>query len=838
MAFGDQWLRKATQPLVKGLRLLFGDDAWPNFESEVMPAWLQAIGYDEESDLYLLENHALGFAFTGPPLSGVSPAGFEKLVGLLQGQMPKDTVLQFILWASPDMEAPLTRYALDRHNADAGYLSQARDQFIDYYRDGATHSVVKGYDIRLRDVRLVITGKLPVSAETTDDEIHRVMELRDVLSAGLKACDFRMELLKPAAYLRFMETLFNWDSRSAWRMSPSSDYDPDRPLTEQILDYNSEVAVDMNGLTVGGMRATVLSPKGYPKRATFGDAYSYLGETLTGANGLRDPTLLCMNLWFRDRESEANAIQSQTMWLTHQSGHAIARFRPEIAEQKRSFDLASKHLADGDRIVRMAFGMVVFARGAKASLAAVANAQAYMRSFGFRMLEDKYLMGPMFGNFMPFGTDPVSHMSIKRWKRRTCKAAVPMLPIMAEWRGTGTPGLLLISRNGQLMSLSNWDSDTNYNCAIAAQSGSGKSFLAQALLFNARMMGGRFWIVDKGKSYRNVVEQMGGQRLTFGKDTTLCLNPFTIVDDYEEDEDLLFSLVAAMAALNEPLTDLQAADMKKLMRETFHRIGRDDMTVDHLAAVLLASDDQRVRDVGRQLHPFTEEGGYGHLFHGRNNYEVDNPVILLEMDELEGRMHLQRVVLLQLMFQIRRDMGRLPRSLRKYLLIDEAWELLNGAGSAATGDPVADFVGKAYRQFRKLGGAALTITQSISDFFQSEVTRTIWKNSAHRWLLGQKGDAIEEAKREKYLDIGDHGFRILRSVKTVPGEYSEIFLETPMGYGVGRLIVPPVLRKLFSTEPNDVARIEALKAQGYSLVAAAERVARDDGQLAKSEEAA
>ncbi len=568
------------------------------------------------------------------------------------------------------------------------------------------------------------------------------------------------------------------------------------------------------------------------RQAAFGQAYAYLGEVMSGSNGLRDPTLLCMNLWFRDRESEAASIQKETMWLTNQSGQAITRFRPEILDQKRSFDLASKQIGDGDRIIRMCFGMVVITPDEKTSLAAVANAQAYMRTFGFKMMEDKYLCAPMFGNFMPFGTDVVSHAALRRWKRTTARGAVPLLPVMAEWRGTGTPSLLLVSRNGQLMSLSNWDSDTNFNCAIAAESGSGKSFLAQTLLQNARMTGDRFWIVDKGKSYTNIVEMMGGQRLSFGPSSGLCLNPWTIVDDYEADEDLLYSLISAMAAMNDPLSDVQSAEVKRLMRLTFNSVGREAMTIDHLAHVLLQQTDPRIRDVGTQLHPFTREGGYGRLFYGRNNYEVDNPVILLELDDLEGRAHLQRVVLLQLMFQIRREMGRLPRTVRKYLLIDEAWELLAGNGIAGGADPVADFVGKAYRQFRKHGGGALTITQSISDYFQNEVTRTIWANSAHKWLLGQRPEAIEAAKREGQLDIGDHGFRLLRGVHTVKGEYSEIFMHTPQGYGVGRLIVPPVFRKLFSTTATDVGRIAEMRERGMPLMKAIEKLAIEDGLIA------
>lgn len=828
----DGILYKLTQWLVALLKMIFGVDPWLHFETEVMPSWLQAVDYLHSNELYLLDDNALGFGFIGPPLSGVTAAAFEKLSGLFQGQMPNDTVIQFILWPGPDIETTLDKYKRARLFAEGSFLNAAKEQFVSFYRNGATKSVVKGNDIRLRDVRLIVTGKVPVSENPSQEEIQRVLELRDVIREGLRPCGFRMELLRPADYLRYMQTIFNWGADATWRHSSETEYDPDAPLCEQILDFDNEVRQDENGLWLGSTRARVLSPRVYPKQAVWGQAYAYLGEVMSGANGLRDPTVLCMNLWFKDREGEAAKIGREGMWLTNQSGQAITRFRPEILDQKKSFDLANKQIGEGDRIVRMCFGMVVFAPDEKASVAAVTNAKSYMRTFGFQMLEDKYFAAPMFGNFMPFGADTKGEKAMRRWKRTTTKGATLMLPIMAEWRGTGTPALLLISRNGQLMSLSNWDSDQSYNCAIAAASGSGKSFLAQALLLNARMCGERFWIIDKGKSYRNIVELMGGQRLTFGKDSNLCVNPFTIVTDYDDEEDLLYAIVSSMAALLEPLGDFQAAEVKKTMRAVFmaKQAANEDMYVDDLARELIENKDQRVVDVGKQLHPFTREGGYGRLFYGKNNYEADNPVILLELDELEGRAHLQRVVLLQLMFQIQREMARLPRTLRKYLLIDEAWELIAGA-SVTNGivDPIAEFIAKAYRQFRKHGGAAFAITQSIADFFINPVTRAIWENSPHKWLLGQTGFAVSQAQEKNWLDIGEHGFRLLRGLQSVQGEYSEIFAQTPYGYGVGRLIVPPVTRKLFSTTPADVEHIKQLRASGRSLEEAVEELCIKEG---------
>lgn len=822
-------LEKLTAIPTKALGALFGDSFWPNYEREVLPAWLQTSWYDEKNRLFGMDAGGLGFAFIGPPLSGVSPAMQDKIAGMMQQACPANTVMQFILWTSPDMERALTSYKSVRRNAEGEFLGALRDEMADFYRESAYRSIVSGGDIRLRDTKLLVTMKIPASLDPSEREIMDACELRDLCAANLKACGFHLVELTPPGYLRFMQTIFNWGPSASWRTSIGAEWDKHVPLSEQILDPDNDVRIDEKGIWLGDERVRILFPKHYPDYATFGQAYTYLGEAMSGSRGLRDPTLLCATILFGDREKDLNKLARESLWLTHQAGQSLTRFRPEIGTQKRDFDLATQQVGEGDRIVKFSFGMATFSHSEQASVAAAANVRAYMREFQIQMQDYRYICAPLFGNLMPFGSDVTAQPALKTLRRITTRGVAPLLPVMSEWRGTGTPTLLMASRNGQLMTLSNWDSDTNYNVCIAAESGSGKSFLAQTMFVGARQMGERFWIIDKGRSYRNIVEMLGGVRMEFGPNANICLNPFSIVEDYDDDADLLYGLISTMAAMAEPLTDLQASQVRRVMRQVYLDVGSARMTVDHVAEALLASQDQRIRDVGSQLYPFTSAGEYGRLFNGRNNYQADNPVVLLELDELDGRAHLQRVVLLQLMFQIRREMQRGSRGQRKHLLIDEAWELLSNGSTGGTADPIAAFIATSYRQFRKHNGAAWTITQSINDFFVNEVTRAIYENSAHKWLLGQRGEAVENARSTKRLDLGEHGFQLLRSVHTVRGEYSEVFCHTPYGYGVGRLIVPPLSRKLFSTTPSDVDRITRYRDSGMSLMAAVARVAREDG---------
>jgi len=396
-----------------------------------------------------------------------------------------------------------------------------------------------------------------------------------------------------------------------------------------------------------------------------------------------------------------------------------------------------------------------------------------------------------------------------RYKTMATRHVVPLLPIFGDWRGTGTPVLNLVSRNGQLMSLSLYDSGSNYNTTIAAQSGSGKSFLTNEIISSTLSMGGRVWVIDVGRSYEKLSELLDGDFIHFGKGTDACLNPFELVKEYEDEEDVLVGLVAAMMAPTDHLDDLQTQWLKRGMREVWEA-RRTTMTVDDLANWFLGQDDVRMRDMGAQLYSFTAKGQYGRYFNGQNNISFGNRFTVLELEELKGRKHLQQVVLLQLIYQIQQEMYLGERDRPKVVIIDEAWDLL------MQGD-VARFIEHGYRRFRKYGGAAVTITQGVADLYNAPTGRAIVENSANMYLLGQKPEAIDALRKENRLPLSEGGYELLKTVHTVPGSYSEIFCITDYGAGIGRLIVDPFRQLIYSTKADEVTAIKRKTAQGRTV---------------------
>ena len=246
------------------------------------------------------------------------------------------------------------------------------------------------------------------------------------------------------------------------------------------------------------------------------------------------------------------------------------------------------------------------------------------------------------------------------------------------------------------------------------------------------------------------------------------------------------------------------------------------MIVDNIADSLLGDPDPRIQDIGHQLFAFTSKGQYGRFFNGKNNLNFKNPFTVLELEELKGRQHLQQVVLLQLIYQIQQDMYLGERDRPKIVIIDEAWSLLSQGN-------VGEFIEHGYRRFRKYGGSAIVITQGVNDLYQNKVGQAIAENSAFTLLLGQKAEAIDAIQENKRLPLGEGGYRILKTVKSYKGHYSEIFMLTPRGAGIVRLTVDPYSILLYSTAPEDVQAIRNYTLTGVPQDEAILRVLRDRG---------
>lgn len=784
--------------------------------------------YDNDDAFFVLSPDRFGFGIIGSPASGSDGYFEEQVNALLNLHYPQGAILQISMYASPDIEYPLHHFQVMRHGLTHPLLREITDQRVRFLRELTQRPIGQTSGAKLRSVQLVITVSMKTgTAEPTPAELMELRELRSSFLAALKGMRMKCESLTASTYVRFMETILNHGPNAVWRRSPWAEHDDKTLLCNQLLDSDTDIRVDAKQISLGDYaKVRVLSCKHYPTYVYTGMSMRYLADLMRGTKALRDPILITVNILYPNQDSERGELNRGFAWTTRQTEGQLARYMPVWAKQRDSQRIVLDAVDEGDKIVKAYIGLAVFSDSDERVAQASVEAQGMMRELGFHAMEDRFIVLPLFAQLLPFACESDIAKSLGRYRTVATRHVVPIAPLMGSWRGTGTPLLSLIARDGNLMSLSPNDTDGNMNVVVAAQSGAGKSFLANETVLNYLSVGGRAWIIDKGFSYKPLAGLLDGTYIEFDQATTICLNPFPLVKSWEDESDILSSLIEVMAAPKEGLDDFQTAGLRRVLTQAWANFGAAT-DIDRLAELFLAEQDSRLVDIGHQLYPWTSAGEYGRFFNGPNTCDLQNQLVVLELQQLTGRPHLQRLVLLQLMYQIQQAMDSLPRDMPKILLIDEAFSLL-------ASNETQKFIVSWYRQLRKFGATAMICTQSINDFFDSNGSEAILENSAHMWLLAQKAESIGLVQKNNRLPMSEGAFRLLESVHTVPGEYSEILVRNAWGMGVGRLVVSDFNKLLYSTSAKDVSAIKAYRDRGLGLVDAINAVMRDRSGAAAS----
>jgi len=419
---------------------------------------------------------------------------------------------------------------------------------------------------------------------------------------------------------------------------------------------------------------------------------------------------------------------------------------------------------------------------------------------------------------------------LKRMRTLLSTTAAHIAPMQGEYLGGPLPHLLLVGRRGQPFYWSPFENEAgNHNVAICGKSGSGKSVLLQEMCAALRGAGAEVVVIDDGRSFEHSVKLQGGRFVEFTLASGFCLNPFSMIDATraEVDEDyrldcfaMVKAIIGQMARYSAPLNDTERGLIDKAVNEVWSAHG-SAASVTAVGEALAASDKPAAHDLATALAPFMHGGTYGAFFEGQASLEVGAPFIVYEMSDLAAREELRAVVLSAIMFMTSQAMTRSDRSVKKLLLIDEAWSLLKGGS-------MGEFVETYARTCRKYGGALATATQSLNDYYKSDGATAALENSDWMLILQQKSETIADFKASKRLDMDDRSETLIRSLKRSGTDYSEVFIKGPETEAIGRLVLDPFSATLFSSSPGTFAAIEHEIARGHQLADAIERIAFPD----------
>ncbi len=833
-------------------------------DTHSLSQWLPYRAYLEDRQVFV-NRDALGYCLEVRPQSGADE-DMARVLTALYAASPAGTGIQFHLLASPDIRGTLGRYAdlrmpdevmpeldvnlqkwgrVGRHSNIHRTMARRR---VGHYLAGARHSLLPNQSYLLRNFRLIVSVSLPGSPENLS-RIEELLLLRDAHRATLHAAGFPSRSWTAGELINWVSGLVD-PHRQDGEGLPLT-YDPGRELRDQVIDRSTRLCIRQTGIELSNPAGVetrdlrLLSVRSFPARFALWNMGSLIGDLYQATLQYPCPFMITLGVHVLDSETTRNWAYLKAARATTNATSYMARFLPDMQERKLDWDIVLKAMDDGHQLVDLHHQVVLFAPN-RDMARAEQSARSIFRARGFELSRDTMMMTQGLIGSLPMTMSSAFHADLERMKRVTTKTlanAVHLAPLVAEWQGTGTPVLILGGRRGQVMQLDVYDNPAgNYNVAIAGTSGSGKSLLLNEIAASYLGTGARVWIIDVGRSYEKACRNFGGSFIEFTENAGLSLNPFTFVDDIDEDMELLQPLLAQMVSPREPLEGFQYSTLGAAIKKVWKAKGRA-MTVtdihDLLATGRLDHDsnvqgtnapgtdapatdaDRRLKDLAAMLQPYTREGAYGKYFDSHTTIDFSSDFIVLELEELKAKKDLQTVVLLIVMYRITREMY-FSRDRKKIVIIDEAWDLLSGGATA-------EFIEAGYRRARKYKGSFMSATQGVDDYYRNPAAKAALDNSDWMFLLRQKPESIEMLDKLGQLTMDDAMKRLLQSLRTEHGAFSEVFIHSPAGSGVGRLIVDPYSLLLFSSRAEDFGAFNAKRATGMTVSQAIDAVLIDRG---------
>ena len=806
-------------------RGLFGDPVWTDAAPDLMAGdYLSDIlpwrAYDEESGIYYLQ-HGAGFLLEVGGSVGDQELS-ANIAAILASSLPVEATVQVMNWTSPNFRQVTDAWM----NARVGRsdlvteMVLQRHGFLQSLRYGSLEDGARAVPFRRRIfIAVWIEGDLSLDQQKKLGAVRT--SIRNTYASGSGSVD-----VAPETFLTFLREVFH-ASGNASAGDGMGHYDPNIPMHFQLP--GATLRVDQEGLSFSGkppMSATVAAVQGYPEEWTFGLGMLLAGDPTRLMERPLGPVLTSMTLKMMSPERASGMVMTKRTKNEHAAKTSYGKFIPQYEKMKAEFDQLDTDLRSGERLFNTLYTVVAYAAGgvADAEMASGEVASIYRRQ-RILLSKDTHLQLPLFMASLPFGcTDRMMSDCNRamRMKLLKTKAAASFLPLHGEWNGNSAgPGLLLLGRQGQVFQWDNYASDGNYNVSVVGKSGAGKSVFMQELACGIFAAGGRVLVIDDGYSFKTTAEILGGKHVAFDGKTENRLNPFSLLDEaamqtteYEADAvELITRVVASMADLGDNqggrVKGVEEDYIRTAIKAVWAETGRAGEITDVRDLLKGIGDKEpRLPDVVRKLDAYARGGTYGGYFEGAANISLDQPFCVVELSDVKGQAGLEATILQLVMFLGTELMFKTDRATPVAIVIDEAWDLLKGEGTAA-------FIEGVVRRARKYTGALITGTQSMSDYHANPAAKVCLENSDFRVFLAQKPESIDA------LDSVDPAAKVLlKSIQSVAGRFSEMAIQTTEGFVYGRLLLDPFSLAVFSSKGATVQKIAELRAEGLAVVEA------------------
>ncbi|ECP9235254.1 TraC family protein [Campylobacter jejuni] len=785
--------------------------------------FLPYMSYDSQKEYYINNDNSFGTVFLCSPRIRMGESTAVAVEEML-GKLPENMFIQFTLFGSKNIK-DLVEYwkymhleRADRENNEL--LFKAIKNMEEFYYSKTKEGISNSMATRLKNYYLLVS----IKSNSEEDVISYKHILKNILTSNnFSPVVAEPEVLKPMLY-----ELFNGNHD----INNIPNYDRTCYLNRQVIMPTTEILIKDDELKIDGRSFISLTPQSFPQEAHIGDFGEKLGDYISRAldnNQFKDTFLITASVCALSKKKTARVKGNHSMLLTQKWSENI--FRQFAAARKESVSILER--IDNQKEKLYAFDLNVIVSGDnynEASLNASTIISYWNKGGGKAIVLDEALGIHQLNLIasLPMGINKEYMFDITvKYRSMFPDQISQFIPLEADFK-LNIPNLILFSRRAQIAGLDLFVSSSNYNAYLVATSGAGKSVLLNMLAFNSYARNDRIFIIDQDNSFINICDAVGGQYLALDPSKPISFNPFSGLknndrDSFAEDLEYLSRLIYMLGSSknqDRALEDerLIKAKTQAIMEELFLSKG-NTMEVTDIRDELAKVDDQRFRDFADQLRPFCKEGIYGKYFNGPCEFNIEKEFIVTEFKGLEGYDDLKDPLIMLLIYHINQLMYMsTDRKSRIQIIIDEAHRFLG------KNPKMDDFIEQAYRRARKYGASAIIATQGFDDIYNakdgglSRAGTVIVNNSAYKIFMKQTETSVNMLIKSEVFSLSETDKEILRSIRTIKGEYSELFLMTPDDVKLPyRLVVDKYFYYLTTTDATDKAKIKELTDQGIPL---------------------
>ena len=397
-----------------------------------------------------------------------------------------------------------------------------------------------------------------------------------------------------------------------------------------------------------------------------------------------------------------------------------------------------------------------------------------LKSMDMYVSDCSFQQGDALRTVMPFLQ--ISPKLEKKSKRNVLTSGAASTYMFTSFEMSDDTGVLLgINRHNNslcIVDLFDTKKNKNANLNLLGTSGAGKTFTMQLLALRMRMRGIQCYIIApiKGHEFRRACNRIGGQFIKIAPGSPHCINIMEIrhtispemelIDelDYSEMDSLLAQkiqqLMIFFSLLIPDMTNEEEQMLDEALIRTYGKFGithdNDSVYEDRNAVPPKMKTMPILGDLHEELqkNEMTKRiavivsrfvTGSAQSFNQQTNVDLSNKYIVLDLSELKGKLlPVGMMIALDYVW----DKIKSDRTKKKAIMIDEIWQLI-GAGSNRM---AAEFCLEIFKVIRGFGGAAISATQDLSDFFGLEdgrYGRAIINNSKNKIILNLEPDEAE-----------------------------------------------------------------------------------------------